>query len=96
METKKCKCCGQELPITEFRQTKLGRVNTCKSCMSKHQIQAKIDKKLAAMHTDELEKARTSRLQDFSPRELMKELKRRGYVFTMEYTETHVINSKDL
>lgn len=40
--------------------------------------------------------ARNLRITDFTPRELMVELKRRGYEFTMKYTETHIISSEKL
>lgn len=33
METKKCKECGRELPITEFRKTRWGHyTEVCKEC----------------------------------------------------------------
>ena len=35
-------------------------------------------------------------LSDFTPRELMQELKRRGYEFEITYTEVHKISSKTL
>ena len=92
METKVCKCCGRELPIVEFRQTKIGRVNTCNECITKHQIKAKADKKMRKMEGEESEKAKRARLADFTPRELMEELKRRGYEGTLTYTETRTID----
>lgn len=36
------------------------------------------------------------RLKDFTPRELMQELKLRGYEFEMTYVEVHKISSKTL
>lgn len=69
METKVCKCCGRELPISEFRTTKIGRLNTCNEYITSHQIQAKADKKMKKMAGDELEKAKRARLSDFTIRE---------------------------
>lgn len=95
-QTQVCKCSGRELPLSEYRQSRLGLLRTCKECISKHQSRARLDKKIAKMKGEELENAKKARLSDFTPRELMAELKRRGYEFTMEFTETHVINSKDI
>ncbi len=96
LTTRVCKCCGRELPISNFKTTKIGRLYTCSDCMRKKQSQGHAKKKMETDYKAEVEKARTMRLQDFTPRELMKELKNRGYKFTMEYVETHIINSKDL
>lgn len=96
METKVCKCCGQEKPLSEFRKSRLGTYNTCNECVKKNQKNGHANKKLAEQKEIEIKNAKMMRLKDFTPRELMAELKRRGYKFTMEYTETHVISSKDI
>lgn len=96
METKVCKCCGQERPISEFRKQKFGSAQTCQSCITKHITAGKQKKKEDALLAKRAEEARQLRLADFTPRELMVELKRRGYSFRAEYTETHIINSNDL
>lgn len=83
METKVCKVCGKELPLSEFKVTALSPngVNTCNKCC--------------------VEKARLSRgkkqkgegnsaLSNFSPRELIEELRVRGYKGKLYYT--HEIN----
>lgn len=95
-DTQVCKCCGKELPLSAYRPSKLGLLKTCKECVRNHQIQSKLDKKIARLQDNEVENAKKARLAEFQPRELMAELKRRGYKFTMEYVETHVINSKDI
>lgn len=87
METKICKCCGRELPIDDFRVTKLGRRNTCNECVSKKTADAKKRIKSGLTFEEELEKAKTLRLQDFTPRELMAELKRRGYDGKLTFTQ---------
>lgn len=90
METKICKCCGKELPITEFavrgiRGMKGERKVTdfCKSCMAE---------KVASGRNKAMNNVRVMRLRDFTPRELMEELKRRGYEGKLTYVETHTID----
>lgn len=90
METKVCKCCGKELPLTEFavrgiRGHKGERKVTdfCKSCMAK---------KVANGRYNAVNKVKVMRLSDFTPRELMTELKRRGYKGKLTYVETHIID----
>lgn len=95
-QTQVCKCCGRELPLSEFRQSRLGLLRTCKECISKHQSRARLDKKIAKMKGEELENAKKARLSDFTPRELMAELKRRGYDGTLTYTEVKSINISKL
>lgn len=95
-QTQVCKCCGKELPLEMFRVSKLGRFQTCVECVSRNHKKSLAAKKTAELAMEEADKARRMRLADFKPRELMAELKRRGYKFTMEYVETHVINSKDI
>lgn len=95
METKVCKNCGKELPVTEFN--KIGKrgggvniLSTCKTCMSDKQRAGK-SKRIEEAR----ESAKKMRLADFTPRELMQELKRRGYEFEMTYTEVRRISSKN-
>lgn len=100
-ETRVCSCCGKEYPATEFRR--VGRrgggysvLTICHSCMRERQKEGR--KKKAQMRAEVMEKKETDakklRLQDFTPRELMEELVRRGYEFEMTYTEVHKISSK--
>ena len=90
--TKVCKCCHRELSVTEFRKTKLGVLNTCKECVRQNQIKTKLDKKLASMKGDEVEKARRMRLEDFTPRQLMSRLTELGYDGKLTYTRTETID----
>lgn len=102
METKVCKCCGNELPITEFRKGKAHGVefvmSVCNTCMRNKQIEghAKRKEQKAKSHETQLAEAKIMRLSEFTPRELMEELVRRGYEFEMTYTEVHHISSKTL
>lgn len=83
METKVCKVCGKELPLSEFKVTALSPngVNTCnKCCVEKARLSRGKNKK-----GDE-----NSALSNFSPRELIEELRVRGYKGKLYYT--HEIN----
>jgi hypothetical protein len=103
MEKKVCKCCGREFPIGDFAKhvnrdgstTTLAFCNECMGQKIKEGRKKKVEK-LVAGKDEEIRKARSLRLDDFTPRELMENLKQRGYEFRMTYTEVHVIDSKNL
>jgi predicted HTH domain antitoxin len=79
METKICKCCGRELPIESFMKNGLGVSATCKECVqAKKQSKREETKRLQKQAIDAIN-ARALKLSDFTPRELMEELARRGY-----------------
>lgn len=78
-ETKKCKCCGRELPISMFTKGGYGIHNTCKECAVKKRQATKEKKDKERNYENEIEQAKKMRLLDFTPRDLMEELKRRGY-----------------
>lgn len=82
IKTKKCVKCGLELPLSEFvksAKTKDGYQHVCKKCRA--------NKRYASQGRDE-------RLADFTPRQLMKELKMRGYEGTIIFVQR--INLKDM
>jgi len=100
-ETRVCSCCGKEFPATEFRR--IGRkgggysiLTICQSCMRERQKEGRKKKaeERALLEEKKETDARKLRIQDFTPRELMEELVRRGYEFEMTYTEVHKISSK--
>ena len=91
-----CKCCGRELSISEFCTTRLGVMNTCRSCVRQNQIKAKNEKKIAKMRGDEVTEARTMRLEDFTPRQLMERLRDLGYKGELTYTRVEKINLSKL
>ena len=88
METKKCKCCGRELPLSEFHKTGFGVTNTCKECVVKKQKEGRAAKKKERDFEQELADAKKMRLADFSPRELMEELANRSIDGEMSIPQT--------
>lgn len=83
METKVCKVCGKELPLSEFKVTALSPngINTCsKCCIEKARLSRSQNKKGEGNNA----------LSNFSPRELIEELRVRGYKGKLYYT--HEIN----
>ncbi len=91
METKVCSCCGQEKDITSFKRDRFGRYsNVCRECATNKRLETlkRNKERFEAQTKQEVEEARKLRLQDFTPRELLLELKRRGYDGTFTYTET--------
>ena len=101
IEMKKCSCCGQELPVSEFQTDRQGNpISVCKTCMTKKRVEGHERRKAERQRKEEerIVILKNARLSQFQPRELMAELKRRGYEFTMTYKEMVVktISSKDL
>lgn len=60
IKTKKCGCCGKDLPLSCFSKKGTGYRSICKDC-EKREVGA------------------TDRFKDFTSRELIEELKARGY-----------------
>lgn len=82
METKVCKVCGQELPLSEFRKSLLipNGIATCKKCVNEKIKKTKLFKETTGSTNGELAK--------FTPRELIEELKSRGYKGKLYVTRT--------
>lgn len=86
METKVCKVCGQELPLSEFRKSPFttNGIATCNKCVSD-----KIKKtKLFKENNKSLSGSTNTELTKFTPRELIAELKSRGYKGKLYVTRT--------
>lgn len=94
METKICTTCCKEMPIEKFRKSRYGRVSVCNECVFKKRMETKESNKAAKAlnHDKEIEDARRLRLSQFTPRELMEELFRRGYEGKLKYTRVDVID----
>lgn len=81
METKICRICGEEKPISDFPKNNNyadGYDNRCKVCVNAYQ------RALRPNHKRE----GNPDLANFTPRELIEELRKRGYKGTLEYTKT--------
>jgi len=93
------KCCGRELPINCFKTTRWGgKVSVCTECATnklRENKQKRIDEQKQKVE-DMRAETRQLCLADFSPRELMAELKRRGYEGKITYVETHTIDLSTL
>lgn len=97
--TRVCKCCGQEKDLKEFKATRWGTfAYVCNECANKkrNETRARNKEQRAADISDELTNARATRLAEFTPRELMQELARRGYSGKLEYTQTYEIDIQNL
>lgn len=103
METKLCKHCGRELPLSDFytnSKAKDGYATYCKVCNNAISVEyarkRRERKKAEAKENERVEfekkyKIYTNReLAKFTPRELILELKARGYVGTLLYEEVIV------
>ena len=88
METKKCKCCGRELPLSEFHKTGFGVTNICKECVVKKQKEGRAAKKKERDFEQEIANAKKMRLADFTARDLMEELANRGIDGEMSIPKT--------
>ena len=79
-ETAKCKCCGRDLPVVNFKSNpRYGRASVCNECVKKKYAASRFKKSELNILREQLENARKLRLSDFTPRELLAELKSRGY-----------------
>ena len=88
-EMKKCKCCGRELPLSEFNMSGGGNLlNTCKECMRKKQIEGRKKRKEERDFEQEIANAKKMRLADFTARDLMEELANRGIDGEMSIPKT--------
>lgn len=98
METKICECCGRELPIENFGKGRASGVpfvhKICNECLSMKKREGHAKRKAERENKKEydVEYAKKQRLSEFTPRELMQELRRRGYEGELTYTEVKRIN----
>lgn len=95
-EMNTCKCCGTQKPLSEFNKNAWGYKNVCRECENKHRDENRKERKRLREQALDAMNARTLKLNDFSPRELMAELKRRGYDGELTYTRVEKINLADM
>ncbi len=91
-ETKKCKVCGGVLPVSEFGKhwrSKDGYRNICRSCDGVH------EKSLACAATETVVKRSIeggiSSLKGINAKDLIEELRYRGYKGKLVYTREVVV-----
>ena len=89
---KVCQCCGRELPLDQFIKKTYGLSKTCRECHGKKIAEAKQKKRDMENAEQRVLDARKLRLKDFTPRELMQELARRGYAGKQTFTHVHEID----
>lgn len=94
METKICVCCGKVLPISSFgknRRSSDGLMVECKECTNKKVRASRERRKSAGVRMVKTnEDGRNPELAKFHPRELIAELKARGYSGEIYYTQKTV------
>ena len=91
-QTQVCKCCGRELPISQFSRNGLGLIKTCVNCVERKKLETRKKHEETDNLRKQLEEARQLRLRDFQPRELMIRLRELGYEGTLTYTQRHEID----
>lgn len=84
METKICKVCGVELPISEFRKTPMAPngVNTCTKCSERKRLESRERKS-----RENASGGGNGELARFTARELIDELRSRGYKGKLYFTK---------
>ena len=92
MELKKCECCGRMLPFDKFSMKTFGLSRICRECHGKKIKEARQKKHDMEDAEQRVLDARKLRLKDFTPRELMEELARRGYTGKLTFTQVHEID----
>ena len=90
MATKLCKRCGRELDESEFnkhKNTKDGLQSYCRECQRElNRMRRK--PKLPQLKVPQIEGGKVNpKLAEFTPRQLMEELKARGYTGELKFTQ---------
>ena len=94
IKTKVCSRCSMELPLSEFpksSQCRGGHSGVCKKCKVEQMRDYRRNLAKKAKLYDE-----RGGLKDYTPRQLMEELARRGYKGTLTYTETRTVDIQNI
>ena len=91
-ETRICKVCGRELSINEFAKNGMGITHVCKECVTNRKRSKREETKLLKQQVQDAANARSLRLKDFTPRELMQELKNRGFDGKLKYVRVEEVD----
>jgi hypothetical protein len=96
MEMKICKKCGRELPLEAFGNLSRnpdGLHDYCKECVNKQQRDdyARRKAKEQGISTEMPMGGGIDALKGFTPRDLLKELKSRGYIWENMYVKRKVL-----
>lgn len=94
METKVCKKCGETLPLSMFVKRGYGYETYCRNCSHERALkrkQKKQDAKEVEIKKQVLD-AQKMRLEQFDSRDLLLELKRRGYKGHFTYTKVYEVD----
>lgn len=90
---KTCKCCNRTLDISNFKKGRWGYVSVCNECDKQHRAEKRRARIVKAKQKIEDMRAENRQLclADFTPRELMTELARRGYRGKLQFTQVQEI-----
>ena len=91
-ETRICKVCERELSINEFAKNGMGITHVCKECVANRKRSKREETKQLKQQVQDAANARSLRLKDFTPRELMQELKERGYDGKLKYVKVEEVD----
>ena len=90
--TKVCSCCNTKKTLSEFNKNGFGYKSVCRECENKHRAEKREERNRIKQQAVDALNAHNMRLSDFTPRELMEELKRRGYEGKLRYVRVEEID----